>query len=133
MHTQRFEDHSSRFEESVRFFLGATVSQPPGGGALCVVRRRKSYEYRGNPINPVRHFKTANYEVGHLERLPSGMAYPEIIARISEVQRQPAYSGGIEVTVNVTEVGKAFLELCHSAKLHAMGITITTGDAEVYE
>lgn len=117
----------------MRFFAGVTLAQPPGAGAVCVVRRRKIYEWLGNPRRPRRHFTGADYRVGHLERLPPGLTYPRIIERIGEVLKQPVYSDKVEIAVNITEVGKPFLELCRSARLQAKGITITTGDAEVYE
>jgi len=129
--SQLFIDHSSRFEQADRYFLGATVSQPPGGAAVCVIRRRQFYEYRGHARNPIRDLKATTFEVGHIERLRSGLAYPAVIARIGEIQRLPIYGDAIEVVINATEVGGSFIELCHSAGLYAEGVAITTGDTEV--
>jgi len=133
MPTQHFSDHSGRFEVVKHYFLGMTVSQPPGGVALCVVRRCKHYEYCGNPRKPVRYFRSAVYEVGYAERLPSGLTYPQIIERVGDVLNQPVYGGEVKVAINVTEVGRPLVGLCHAAKLFATGLTVTTADTEVRE
>ena len=44
-----YANHSSRFEETARYFCGLDLGQQSDPTAVCVIRRRRKHEFYGNP------------------------------------------------------------------------------------
>jgi hypothetical protein len=69
-----------------------------------------------------------SYELRHLERLPLGTFYPQVVERTREiVHRLPA--GEWLLAVNQTGVGRPVVDLFEQADLQSVAITITGDDA----
>ena len=87
------------------FIIGVDLGQSQDPTALAVAEVRKP-----------------DIQVRHLERLPLGTPYPQVIERISAlVGKLP----GASLVVDATGVGRAVLD--HMAKLEPVAVTITGG------
>jgi hypothetical protein len=70
----------------------------------------------------------AVFQVGHLERLPLGMAYPTIVAHVGQLLgKLPAKA---ELIIDATGVGKPVFDLFVYAGIAPLGVMITAGTAE---
>jgi hypothetical protein len=69
----------------------------------------------------------ARYEVEHLERLPLGTRYPEVVARVAECWGQ--VPDPKHLVVDATGVGGPVVDLLRERGLPAVAVTITAGDA----
>jgi hypothetical protein len=81
--------------------------------------------YQGPDGKEVRDHPPVNFALRHLERIPSGVSYPEIVSRVESLQRQLSKP----VTVlDATGVGKAAVELFRKSGFYASVFTLTAGD-----
>ena len=71
-------------------------------------------------------------DVRHMERLPLGTSYPEVVARVCELVRVPALWRNCVLVVDATGVGAPVVDLLRNAPLECwlMPVTITGGDRQ---
>jgi hypothetical protein len=69
------------------------------------------------------------HSLRHLERLPLGTPYQEVVERVREVARSEALAGRCAVVVDATGVGGAVIDLLRAADLgcEMAAVTITGG------
>ena len=71
---------------------------------------------------------TAIYQVGHLERLPLGTAYPAIVAHVGRLLgKLPA---GADLAIDLTGVGKPVFDMFNYSGISPVGVMITAGTGE---
>ena len=71
---------------------------------------------------------TAIYQVGHLERLPLGTAYPAIVAHVGRLLgKLPA---GADLAIDLTGVGKPVFDMFTYSGISPVGVMITAGTGE---
>lgn len=128
--TGNFENHSSRFEEEIRFFMGVDLGQAHDPTAICVVKRIRVREFFGNPRDPSRRTKSEVFQVGFLERVPLGTRYPTIVGHVAGLLRRPIWAGNIDLSIDQTGVGAPVADLFDQAGLDFTGVVITGGDSE---
>ena len=68
--------------------------------------------------------------VRHLERLPLGLSYPDMVQRVADVLARPPLDGTTELVVDETGVGRAVGDIFVQAGMRPKRVTITAG-AEV--
>ena len=68
------------------------------------------------------------YEVRHLERFPIGTPYPEIVARVVDLQSRGPLKDAPCVT-DATGVGAPVMDMLRAARAYCVGVTITGGDS----
>ena len=73
------------------------------------------------------------YEVRHLERLPLGTRYPEVVGRVKTLLSTPPLADEYALAVDATGVGVAVTDMLRNAGLHFDGVTITSGEKESRE
>ncbi|MFA5346930.1 MAG: hypothetical protein WC294_02240 [Methanoregula sp.] len=66
------------------------------------------------------------YHIRHLERLPIGTSYPEVVVRVKEVMTRLPVGAGL--VVDNTGVGRPVTDMIIQQGLHPVCITITGGD-----
>jgi hypothetical protein len=131
----------------VSFFIGVELGQVSDVTAIAVVqsltlRFLRSEEIRTNnwvSVQPVyqgpdgkevRDHPPVNFALRHLERIPAGMSYPEIVSRVESLHAQlekPA------VILDATGVGKAAVELFRRSDFNLSVFTLMAGDQMVQD
>lgn len=93
--------------------------------ALNAERRRRRYPDRDlvEPHDPI-------YEVVHLERLPLGTRYPDVVDHIDALLATPPLRGNAELAVDATGVGAAVVDMLLKASLSFKRVVITAGESE---
>jgi hypothetical protein len=102
--------------------VGLDLGQAQDPSAVAVVKREP--KAGGDPFGA----DTDTFRVGHCERLPQGMPYPEMIGYVRWLLR--ALPKGTELVVDATGVGKPVIDLLATAGLEPIGVTITAGGAQ---
>jgi hypothetical protein len=115
---------------SRRFFLGLDLGQSHDFTALSIVERA---ELRGQ-WDPVRfgHIVHVELHLRHLERIPRGTPYPEVVRRVAHIVRTSAIAGQSELLVDATGVGRPVVDLLRETHLDSRlsPVNITSGLAE---
>ena len=73
------------------------------------------------------------YEVRHLERLPLGTRYPEVVGRVKALLGTPPLADECALAVDATGVGVAVTDMLRNAGLYFDSVTITSGEKESRE
>jgi hypothetical protein len=67
------------------------------------------------------------FQVGHLERLPLGTAYPGVVAHVGRLlDKLP----GAELVIDLTGVGRPVFDMFTYSGISPVGVLITAGTAE---
>lgn len=104
-----------RFRE--RYTVGVDLGQSQDPTAICVVRR---FEETGH--KPI-------FQVGHLERLPLGTSYPNIVAHVAGLLARSEIRGKCELVIDFTGVGRPVFDMFRVQGVSPIGVTITGGTA----
>jgi hypothetical protein len=126
---------------SRRFVVGVDLGQSQDPTAIAVLEKIdgvldfRCAEHRhcniiGPPQKPAEEF-----HVRHLERLPLGLSYPTIVARIGDLMARPPLCGGegqkpAELVIDETGVGRPVGDIFVQSGFKPVRVTITAG-AEV--
>ena len=81
--------------------------------------------YQGPDGKEVREHPPVNFALRHLERVPAGVSYPEIVSRVQSLHgqlRKPV------TVLDGTGVGKAAVELFRQSGFYASVFTLIAGD-----
>jgi hypothetical protein len=115
---------------SRRFFFGLDLGQSHDFTALSVLERA---EVRGHwdPIT-FGHKVQVELRLRHLERIPRGTSYLEIVRRVARIMQIPALGGHSELLVDATGVGRPVVDLLRQTRLNGLlsPVNITSGLAE---
>jgi hypothetical protein len=101
------------------FTVGVDIGQMHDPTAVAIVRRIEDANGR------------AQYQIGHLERLPLRTSYPAQVAHVEHLMRR--LRGPSELVLDLTGVGRAVGDLFAVRGLAPIGVTITAGDATTSE
>jgi len=109
----------------MRFYLGLDLGQRRDHSAVAVVEKRE----RLRPYGP------AEFEgllVRYVERMPLGMTYPEVVARVYGMIDAPPVRGQCELVVDATGVGAPVVEMLRAEgpACDISSVTITGGEKE---
>ena len=105
------------------FFVGLDLGQKRDHSALAVVER----------VDRRRAFQSTVFEhvaVRHLERMPLGTPYPEVVERVKEIVWAQALRGQCSLAVDATGVGAPVVDMLRAARLgcQVTAVTITGGE-----
>lgn len=125
------EDLSAAVEEGTKrtYFVGLDLGQSHDYTALSVIERVEV------PILHLGHRAPApvqwskGFHVRHLQRLPLGLSYPAIVARVGLVCKTAPLYQNHKLVIDQTGVGRPVYDMFKLAKLSPIGITITGGDS----
>jgi hypothetical protein len=124
------------------FFIGVELGQVSDVTAIAVVDSQtlpflRSEEihsrgwvsvhpvYRAPDGSETREHPPVNFALRHLERIPAGVSYPEIVIRVESLHRQLKEP---VILLDGTGVGKAAVELFRRTGLSVSVFTLVAGD-----
>jgi hypothetical protein len=124
------------------FFIGVELGQVSDVTAIAVVDSQtlpflRSEEihsrgwvsvhpvYRAPDGSETREHPPVNFALRHLERIPAGVSYPEIVSRVGSLRSQLREPVTI---LDATGVGKAAVELFRAANIPVLVFTLMAGD-----
>ncbi len=67
-------------------------------------------------------------EVVHLERMPPGTSYRNVVQRVRDLMDTPPLKGNAELVVDATSVGAAVVEMLRETGLWFRSVLIASGD-----
>src|SRR5438132_1406883 len=114
---------------NVNYFVGLDLGQKGDYTAIAVVEQ---WIQPLGGVDPVTYepYTTKRLDVRHLERLPLGTSYPEVVRRVCELVRIPEVWRNCVLVVDATGVGAPVVNLLRKAPLDCtlLAVTITGGD-----
>ena len=114
------------------FYFGLDLGQRRDPTAIAVVERTDPVLNRFDPqvYFSLRQADTEpRFAVRHLERIPLGTTYPDVVARVRDLTRRPEVAGRLTLVVDGTGVGRAVVDLLRQADLDCelVEVSITAG------
>jgi hypothetical protein len=110
-----------------KFFVGVDFGQSRDYTAVAVVERA---ETRGE-WDPIVYAwrKVVSLQLRHLERVPLGTPYPEVVERVVKVTQWPESAGRCRLAVDGTGVGRPVVDLLRRARpgCAVLAVNITSG------
>jgi hypothetical protein len=112
------------------FFIGLDLGRIRDFTAIAVLERAVLKKEFDPAVFAFR--KEVQIHLRHLERVPIGTPYPDVVDRVAQITRSPELTGPIHLAVDNTGVGAAVMDLLRLARPQAtlMPVTITAGDSE---
>ena len=80
----------TRRNETIKYVLGADPGQSVDPTALCVIEHHKTF--RHHISGKYRKQVSERFDVRHLQRLPLGLAYPEIVQEVARIDTNAIHS-----------------------------------------
>jgi hypothetical protein len=121
------EDARTKFTRR-NYTLGLDLGQSIDPTAVAVIERVRVPQITA--WVPVRepHVYATTYGLRHLERLPLGTTYPDIITHVQTMLATAPLAGNCRLVIDKTGVGRPVFDMFTTAKLRPRGMTITAGD-----
>ena len=112
-----------------KWILGADLGQTTDPTALCALNHRvvplDDWTQDDN-AQCWRQKKTEHFDVRHLERVPLGTPYPDVVHHVANVLARPPL-GAASLVIDETGVGRAVGDIFDRAGLKPNRVTITAG------
>lgn len=113
-----------------RWVVGLDLGQSHDYTALSVLNHRLVPLNEFEENKTARHFKqksTEHFEARHLERLPLGTSYVDVVAHVGNVLARPPLNAGAKLVIDESGVGRPVGDLLDVAGLRPVRVTITGG------
>lgn len=114
-----------------RWTVAADLGQSSDPTAICIMHHRRIPLDEWAPNLRAKHWKqrfTEHFDVRHLERLPLGTPYPQVVQHCANLlARPPLNSLSPKFVVDETGVGRAVCDQFDVAGLYPQRVTITAG------
>jgi hypothetical protein len=112
------------------YFVGWDLGQSEDPAALAVVERAVFAGER-DPATWQRRL-TTRLALRHVERMPLGIAYTEMVQRIGKVVEDRELKGRCQLALDATGVGRPVVDMVRASgwDCGVLPVTITSGDAE---
>lgn len=110
-----------------RFALAVDLGQSSDPTAIAILENRHVEEvaWRGDTVGT-----SDLFAVRHLQRLPLGLSYLEVVAEVSRLLRRPPLTEGCELVIDETGVGRPVGDLFEAISVRPTRVTITAGDTQ---
>jgi hypothetical protein len=112
------------------YYVGLDLGQSRDFTALAIVERSES---NGDwDAAAYAYPKAIGQDLRHLERLPLGTPYPEVVSRVVQVMESMAQKGPCELIVDATGVGRPVVDMLRAEQLDCAirPVLVTAGQAE---
>ena len=126
-----------REPQAVQWVVGVDLGQSRDFTAIVINRLSLIEREHCNPdvwANVVRRETIVLHHVRHIERVPLGTSYPDVVEivrhRVTGLPKMPREP---QLVVDATGVGRPVLDLMRRAGLDPFGVTITGGGGETVE
>jgi hypothetical protein len=119
-------------KRALPYFVALDLGQTRDYSALAVIER---VETRGEwDALKLAHRLDVELRLRHLERIPLGTAYMDVVARTREVVRSARLSGACRLMVDASGVGRPVMDMIHRGGMGCTvyPVTITAGYRESY-
>ena len=112
------------------YFVGLDLGQSRDFTALAILEWTEKVGDRDAATWEQR--KVIGHRLRHLERLPLGTTYPEVVERVSEVVGSLAEAGRCELIVDATGVGRPVVDMLRREELDCTirPVMVTCGQSE---
>ncbi len=124
------------------YVVGLDLGQVQDYTAICVVTPTE--EYKEAERERLRYDERLSYakteerpelpdrilQVRHLERIPLGTRYPDVVACVQQLINTPPLKDNSSLVVDATGVGVAVTDMLRDTGLTFKAVTITSGDKE---
>jgi len=112
------------------FFVGLDLGQARDYTALAILERSETLGDR-DAVSWERR-KVVACRVRHLERVPMGTPYPDVVTRVAEVVASLRRSGRCQLMVDATGVGPPVVDMLRREDLDCWlrPVKVTSGDSE---
>jgi hypothetical protein len=112
------------------FYIGLDLGQSHDYTAIAIVERAVLRKEFDSTVWSFR--KEVQLHLRHLERMPLGTPYPDVVRRVVDLTRCPQLSAPVHLAVDNTGVGIAVVDMLRAAHPRAvlLPVTITAGDTE---
>jgi hypothetical protein len=107
----------------IQYFVGCDLGQAADYTALAVVEKMK----------PAERGALSSYQCRHLERLPLGTLYPDVVSRVRDLLAASELEDNSALCVDATGVGRPVVDMLRAAGLTLDAVTITGGDSPSFE
>lgn len=97
--------------KTVHFYIGVDLGQSADFTAISIIEQVEDL-----------------YKLRHLERLPLGTSYIQVVERIKKMQAADSLKGKSTLIVDATGVGAPVIDMMRGSGLWPIAITITGGD-----
>lgn len=132
--------HEDQVMQPVCFVVGVDLGQARDFSTVIINEvnfatrvHMQQAEYEPLP-GEARREQVAHHRLRHVERIPLGTSYPEVIDRVAEVlARVPAMPRPPVLVVDATGCGRPVMDLMRKSGLAPLGVTITAGSGETIE
>lgn len=116
--------------ETSNFLIGLDLGQKGDFTALAVVEPHRQFD--GVDAATYQPRRTQWLDVRHLERIPLGTSYPDVVEHVRALVASPELRGRSTLVVDATGVGAPVLDLLRRARLECrlIGVTITGGERQ---
>jgi hypothetical protein len=116
---------------NTNYYIGLDLGQKGDFTAIVVV---EEWEEAVGGVDRVTYElkRVRRLDVRHLERVPLGTPYPEVVERVCDLVRSPELKGKCVLVVDATGVGGPVVDLLRRAPLEAWltPVTITGGEQQ---
>jgi len=125
-----------------KYWIGADIGQANDPTAIAVLEQR--FPPRPESTEPIRGDGSAQrraatvpeppvYIVRYLERVRLNTSYPAVVARITQMLRDPQLDKPVKLVVDGTGVGRPIVDMLREAQLEPLAISIHGGDTVTHE
>ena len=118
-------------QASDRFIMGVDLGQSHDPTAISVIHHsvRPLEDWK---IDTARHQTRQqveeHFDVRHLERVPLGTPYPQIVQRVAELLSRPPLRDGCDLIIDETGVGRAVADIFETSGMKPQRVAITSGN-----
>ncbi|MBP1844467.1 hypothetical protein J2046_002726 [Rhizobium petrolearium] len=117
-------------QASDRFVMGVDLGQSNDPTAISVIHHSVTplddWELNRS-IRETRQKVKEHFDVRHLERVPLGTPYPQIVQRVADLLGRPPLRDGCDLVVDETGVGRAVSDIFETAGMRPQRVAITAG------
>ncbi len=116
-----------------RLIVGVDLGQSQDHTAIVIFDRlerviRRSQMFGFEPTPRLSETRKPIYIARHIDRLPLGTSYPDIVRHVTDLIRElPRRPRAPDLVVDGTGVGKAVVDLFREARMNPIAISITAG------
>jgi hypothetical protein len=118
---------------SRKFIMGLDLGQSQDPTAICIMEHCHSSTGEWKKSTNANGGRTLieqskdQFDVRHLQRLPLGWPYPQIISYVIDMLKREPLSDGCDLVIDITGVGIICGELFDAAGLRPIKVSITSG------
>jgi hypothetical protein len=115
----------------ISYAIGVDLGQQHDHTAVAILELSEIVLEARDPVT-YEHLRDRRTRLRHLQRIPLGVPYPDVVRVVKDIASAPALDGRCTVILDATGVGAPIVDLLKRAGMRArvVPVTITSGDRE---